>query len=79
SGYGNDFDLSAIPMAAIERIEVIRGPISSLYGADALGGVVNVILRQPGEKTEAAATYTFSDPTDGHGGDINKASAYVGG
>ncbi len=79
SGYGNDFDLSAIPMAAIERIEVIRGPISSLYGADALGGVVNVILRQPGEKTEAAPTYTFSDPTDGHGGDINKASAYVGG
>ena len=46
SSFGNDFDLSSIPMAAIERIEVIRGPVSSLYGADALGGVVNVILRQ---------------------------------
>src|SRR5690606_35321790 len=45
SNYANDFDLSSIPMAAIERIEVIRGPMSSLYGADALGGVVNVILR----------------------------------
>ncbi|HOK46923.1 MAG TPA: TonB-dependent receptor plug domain-containing protein, partial [Bryobacteraceae bacterium] len=43
SSFGNDFDLSSIPMAAIERIEVIRGPVSSLYGADALGGVVNVM------------------------------------
>ncbi|WP_272708405.1 TonB-dependent receptor plug domain-containing protein, partial [Leclercia adecarboxylata] len=42
SNYANDFDLSSIPMAAIERIEVIRGPMSSLYGADAIGGVVNV-------------------------------------
>lgn len=35
------------PMAAIERIEVIRGPMSSLYGSDAMGGVVNVITRKP--------------------------------
>lgn len=35
SSYGNDFDLSSIPMVAVERIEVIRGAISSLYGADA--------------------------------------------
>ena len=36
----------------------IRGPVSSLYGADALGGVVNVILRQAKENTEAAVGYT---------------------
>lgn len=33
------------PMEAIERIEVVRGPMSSLYGSDAMGGVVNVITR----------------------------------
>ncbi|MCW5321035.1 TonB-dependent receptor [Verminephrobacter aporrectodeae subsp. tuberculatae] len=33
------------PLAAIERIEVIRGPMSSLYGADAMGGAVNIITR----------------------------------
>lgn len=44
----NDFDLSWIPAESIERIEVVRGPMSSLYGADALGGVVNIITRKVG-------------------------------
>src|SRR5690625_928186 len=34
------------PMQAIERIEVVRGPMSSLYGSDAMGGVVNIITRK---------------------------------
>jgi outer membrane receptor for ferrienterochelin and colicins len=34
------------PLAAIERIEVVRGPMSALYGADAMGGVVNIITRK---------------------------------
>ena len=34
------------PLAMIERIEVIRGPMSSLYGSDAMGGVINVITRK---------------------------------
>lgn len=34
---GNDFDLSAIPMDSIERVEIIRGPMSALYGSDGMG------------------------------------------
>ncbi|MGE6530095.1 TonB-dependent receptor domain-containing protein [Pseudomonas sp. NPDC077382] len=79
SNYANDFDLSSIPMAAIERIEVIRGPMSSLYGADALGGVVNVILRQPTEETKAGIAYTYEHPTEGDSGDGHNASGYVSG
>lgn len=45
----NDFDLGWIPTDAIERIEVVRGPMSSLYGSDALGGVVNIITRKVGK------------------------------
>ena len=41
-----DFDLGWVPVEAIERIEVVRGPMSSLYGSEALGGVVNVITRR---------------------------------
>tara|TARA_R100000900_G_scaffold22441_2_gene17831 strand:- start:39295 stop:41679 length:2385 start_codon:yes stop_codon:yes gene_type:complete len=48
--YPNNFGGNAFghlpPAQAIERVEVIRGPASTLYGADALGGVVNVITRK---------------------------------
>lgn len=40
------FDISRIPTAMVERVEVIRGPQSTLYGTDAMGGVVNIITRQ---------------------------------
>lgn len=40
-------DLRDIPAANVERIEIIRGPASSLYGSDAMGGVINIITTQP--------------------------------
>ena len=79
SNYANDFDLSSIPMAAVERIEVIRGPMSSLYGADALGGVVNVILRQPTNTTAAGVAASYENPTKGEEGDSLKTSGYLSG
>jgi outer membrane receptor for ferrienterochelin and colicins len=39
------FDLNLIPLEDVQSIEVVRGAVSSLYGADALGGVVNIITR----------------------------------
>ncbi|TDR12977.1 TonB-dependent receptor domain-containing protein [Marinomonas communis] len=44
---GSDADLSSVPLNSIERVEIIRGPMSALYGADAIGGVVNIITKQP--------------------------------
>ncbi|CAM7692400.1 catecholate siderophore receptor CirA [Atlantibacter hermannii] len=52
----NDFDLNWIPVDAIERIEVVRGPMSSLYGSDALGGVVNIITRKVGKSWHGTFT-----------------------
>lgn len=52
----NDFDLNWIPVDAIERIEVVRGPMSSLYGSDALGGVVNIITRKVGKSWHGSVT-----------------------
>jgi outer membrane receptor for ferrienterochelin and colicins len=44
---GGGFDLSRIPVTSVERIEVVQGPQSLFYGSDALGGVVNIITRDP--------------------------------
>ncbi|MCB0582799.1 MAG: TonB-dependent receptor [Phaeodactylibacter sp.] len=51
--YGNlaaVYGLNGIPRSIIERIEVIRGPSSTLYGSEAVAGVINVITKHPGEQ-----------------------------
>ena len=45
----SDFQYDWIAVEDIERVEVVRGPLSVLYGSEAMGGVVNVITRDPSD------------------------------
>lgn len=63
---GNDAsDLAGIPVSAIERVEVLLGGASAIYGSDAVGGVINIILRRNYSGGELALSYenTFSSDT----------------
>ena len=74
-----DFDLGWVPVEAIERIEVIRGPMSSLYGSEALGGVVNVITRRATDAWQGAAQINGGAREDGRGGQTHQLGIYAGG
>ncbi|NTU57517.1 MAG: TonB-dependent receptor [Chlorobiaceae bacterium] len=56
SGFQGYVDLHEIPSGIIERIEIVRGAGSALYGSDAVGGVVNVITRKPRREPQAGLT-----------------------
>lgn len=46
-----DYELDRLTLENVERIEIVKGPVSALYGADALGGVVNIITKAPEKKS----------------------------
>ncbi|MDO9094748.1 MAG: TonB-dependent receptor [Rubrivivax sp.] len=68
---GGTVDLNQIPMAAVERVEVLKDGASSIYGTDAIGGVINFILRNNFQGLRAAASV---DVTEAGGGNIHRAS-----
>ncbi|MET0265598.1 MAG: TonB-dependent receptor [Duganella sp.] len=67
------------PLAAIERIEVIRGPMSTLYGSDAMGGVVNIITRKVGKKWLGSVGADYTAQQESEFGDIKSGRFYLSG
>jgi iron complex outermembrane receptor protein len=72
---GGIVDLNSIPMAAIERIEVLKDGASSLYGTDAIGGVINFITRKD---FTGVLVQAFGDKTEQGGGDIARGNFLAG-
>lgn len=67
-----------IPLSAVERIEIVRGPVSPLYGADAFLGVVNIVTRDPTTRDDVDIYATGSFVNDRHLGydiDLSATSA----
>ena len=63
---GNSVDVTQIAVSDVERIEIVKGAMSTLYGAAAMGGVVNVITQEPSDKFRFVA-----DVSGGGWGDQN--------
>ncbi|HEY0503546.1 MAG TPA: TonB-dependent receptor [Lysobacter sp.] len=57
-------DLNGIPLSLVDRIEIIRGGASAIYGADAMAGVINIILRKDQTGSEVVARYGLSEQGD---------------
>ncbi|MEE9381196.1 MAG: TonB-dependent receptor plug domain-containing protein, partial [Hyphomonadaceae bacterium] len=69
-------DLSSIPPSMVERVEIVTGGTSAVYGADAVTGVINVILKRDFEGLEF--DFSAGIPEQGGGGDAQQASLHWG-
>lgn len=70
SGVSGVVDLNTIPLAAVERIEVLEDGASSIYGSDAIAGVVNIITKREQEGISLSTRFGQSDEGDGEVTDI---------
>ena len=84
SGLASVYGLSGIPQSLIERVEIVKGPASTLYGSEAVGGLINVITKTPSKapllSVESFAT-TWGEVNTDVGIKLNagqKANALVG-
>lgn len=76
---GNDLDSGWVPLDAIERIEVVRGPMSSLYGSDAIGGVINIITKPVSDEWHGSVTADYTLQQDRDAGDTWNTGFYLTG
>ena len=67
------------PLSAIERIEVVRGPMSSLYGSDAMGGVINIITRKVPDQWHGEIRMDTTIQESSKSGDIYQGNFYLAG
>jgi len=72
---GDAVDLSGVPLSAIERVEILKDGASAIYGTDAIGGVINFILRKDFKGFEIYGDYYV---TEHPGGNSNRANATLG-
>src|SRR5207249_9702565 len=72
---GDAVDLSGIPLSAIERVEVLKDGASAIYGTDAIGGVINFILRKDFKGVELNGDYYV---TEHPGANSRRANATLG-
>lgn len=80
NGYGRATQVSWMPpLASIERIEVIRGPMSSLYGSSALAGVINVITKKVDDEWNGRVSYDTVLQENGDAGNSRQTNLYVSG
>jgi outer membrane receptor protein involved in Fe transport len=70
NGGNTSVDVNMIPLSVVERAEVMGVGSSTIYGSDAIGGVVNLITRNDYEGAEISGSYTTNDHDDGHVADI---------
>jgi iron complex outermembrane receptor protein len=75
--FGNTVtDLNIIPLAAVERVEVLKDGASAIYGADAIGGVINFILLEEYHGLGASAQYSSPQHTGGWSNHFNVTGGY---
>ena len=67
----NGFDLNSIPLGAVERVEIVSDSTSAIYGADAIGGVVNIVLRENIPEPRLDIDYGAAD-----GGAVERHAAF---
>lgn len=75
----SNIDLNWVPTSQIERIEVIRGPMSSLYGSEALGGTINIITKTVQDSWSGEVSSYFSNGIDDLAGNSYIFSASASG